>query len=507
MRRNTFASVALLTTAGAVAANLYAAGRRPTGPFGRPDGPLIRPRRTPMLRATPRVIRVFTEPQATSPEQQKLNDLLKQTKVMSLLTEIHLRQKMAIRLLLPELKLLLPPGTVPGVTPIPCVTVLPNITPLPGVTPCPSAATSGTATSGSEPRILIRPRTGILGSGAGPLVRDHRTGGTASGPVPGPTVLPDGTIQLPVTANATWKVYETDANGGNRREIPGGGPQRGFIQEGDPLGTPTFQLAPLRIVEMTDPPNVPVSHLLIEPVITLQATLPNGNTITSFDSTQLGVPLATRFTMPALAIPKILALFRHPDFKPSADAGTFKNGEGFVLVIVPESSVLDEKTIKTANGLANHPVLQNLESTLKTLSVFSHLLPAGATLRELITVVRSQNNFKIMKRDAISNMNDIEMIKGTFNDIEAEDETSALIFLGPPGKKFIGYQDRSFKGGQMQVTIGDELGVIVRSFYRTSGPADRRAPRSEPEGRVEILKSFGKDNTPGDRLSSMKFPN
>jgi len=525
MRSNTCAFVALLTTAGAVAANLYAAGRRPSGPIERPTGPLIRPRRTPGVRSTP-VIGVFNprEPQATSPEQKLLNDLLKKTKVMSLQTEIHLRQKMAIRLLLPELKLVLGGGTVPpvpcvtiapgttplpGVTPcvttppVPCVTVLPNITPLPGVTPCPPAATSETG-----PRILIgRPRTGILDRGTGPVIRDHRTGGTTSGSVPGPTVLPDGTIQLPVTANAVWKVYETDASGGNRREISGSGPQRGFVQEGNPLETPTFQLAPLRFVEMTSPPNVPVSHLLIEPVITLQATLPNGTKITSFDSTQLGVPLATRLTMPALAIPKILAFFRHPDFKASADAGTLKNGQGFVLVVVPEHSVLDEKTIKTANGLANHPVLQNLESTLATLSVFSHLVPGGKTVRELITAVRSQNNFKILKRDEIKSFNDIDMVYGTVNNLEAEDETSALIFLGPPGKQVIGYQDRGFKGGQMQITIGDELGVIVRSFYRTTGPADRRAPRSEPEGRVEILKSFGKDNTPGDRLSGMKFPN
>jgi hypothetical protein len=169
------------------------------------------------------------------------------------------------------------------------------------------------------------------------------------------------------------------------------------------------------------------------------------------------------------------------------------------LVVVPGNSPFDQDTLQAA--------FQTLRDTLDPLrSTFSFLglfLDAAGTVADLL----SGGNVAFRKADEISNLNDIDLESGFFNDTEAEDELSSLILVGPPHRRIEGFNDQSFSTsqGQIDVTIGTELIVQVASLHSAS-------PASIPPGRVGVPFPpdgsrflFHDITTFGDELSSLRF--
>jgi hypothetical protein len=169
------------------------------------------------------------------------------------------------------------------------------------------------------------------------------------------------------------------------------------------------------------------------------------------------------------------------------------------LVVVPGNSLFDEDTVQAALT-ALRDTLDPLRSAFSFLGVF---LDAAGTVADLL----SGGNVTFRKADEISNLNDIDLESGFFNDTEAEDELSSLILVGPPHRRIEGFNDRSFSTsqGQINVTVGTELIVQVASLHSAS-------PASIPPGRVGVPFPpdgsrflFHDITTFGDELSSLRF--
>lgn len=180
-----------------------------------------------------------------------------------------------------------------------------------------------------------------------------------------------------------------------------------------------------------------------------------------------------------------------------------KNLRSNKLVVVPASSPLDEGTIETA--------LTELRDVLTPLRATSSFL--GLFLDEFDTVadlIRS-GNLHFRKTNEIANLNDIDLESGFFNDTEAEDELSSLVFVGPPGRRIENFNDRDFSTsqGQMDVTLRRELIAVLRDTHSAS-------PVSEPAGCVTVpfaphgshwdgIDPWSDITSFGDQLSSMRF--
>lgn len=358
------------------------------------------------------------------------------------------------------------------------------------VTGDPSTLEGGTVIGGApiaDPEILAGTFTSLI---------DPFTEGDAARPgVPGILGRLKGTYQLPmdVTQTSTLAVqvevqwHIRDETGNPIADVDWtDGTQSGTGQP--PALTASEALADLTLtfsaffVELTAAP-APVAQRSISASIRLSA----GQVSTGFvDLPPVTVPV------PAIPVPTVLLLFQDSKFKDNK------------LVVVPASSpIVDpaKDAIKTALDTLNS-ALGALGGAVGLASFFVGNLD---TIKDAIDAA---GNFVFRKTDSISNLNDIDLEGGFFNDTEAEDELSSLIFVGPPRRKVQAFNARGFSDseGEMEVTIGPELLVLAQSLHSNN-------PASDPAGRIGVPKAptgtrnlgFHDIRSFGDELSSLRF--
>jgi hypothetical protein len=337
---------------------------------------------------------------------------------------------------------------------------------------------------------LLNPITGGIAQNAGTVTE----GPTAPPGVPGVIGVLTGTIPLPievtapttfpVTVDVRWRIR--DESGGTIADLTwslGGAPPISGTG-GDvapPLGramdalTLVFNLV---FTELTSSLS-PTLRRSLQASVRLQA---NGVTTGWIDLPPVDL------NVPGIPVPTIAILCQNSNF------GSNK------LVVVPASSPLDRGTVAAAvNTLRD--TLDPLRATFDFLGLF---LDSAAQVADLLGAA----SVTFRKSDQISNLNDIDLESGTFNDTEAEDELSSMILLGPPRRSMECFNARSFdtSEGEMVLSVGIELIAKVASLHNAS-------PTSEPPGRVSVPVTpagtrwpFWSDITTfGDEFSSLRF--
>ena len=201
--------------------------------------------------------------------------------------------------------------------------------------------------------------------------------------------------------------------------------------------------------------------------------------------------------VPKIPVPTIVACFR------------FTNFTGNAFVLLPPESALAEDNLTS--------VTEALDTLSTTIGSLSHSVDAATFLvaelgglRNALTAADAlRDGVKVRKGDQ-GNLNDITLQQNPIysNDMEAEDEISSLLLVGPSARVVKFYNARWFKDdeGQMNVTIGSDLLVRIND-------TNKDAPDSVPPGRVYAAKVPGMggvwpanyDKTFHNEISSVKF--
>lgn len=310
------------------------------------------------------------------------------------------------------------------------------------------------------------------------------TGGLVNLPgVPGLLGQVKGTMPLPMSASVPvqvsvrWEVLDESgrALAGDQFTAPSG------------LNAPTLRIAFVpEVAELTTSgPPAPRIRLL-RATVSLTA---NGVTVGPRTLPDLRVPV------PALPIPVVLAMFVHTNFQ-----ARHGDDDGALLLVVPANSPL-----KSLSQL--QPRLNTLQSVLGNLSSFGGFAAFLLGLNDLVSAVNATKSANIQFRstDAIKNLNDITLIQNDWhtNDIEAEDELSSLILVGPTGKgvQCSNARDHNDGEGQFTVRTGAEMVAVIRNLHSKNpavGPGTVSVQKEPPGG------WFNPDSF-GDALSSIRF--
>ncbi len=282
-------------------------------------------------------------------------------------------------------------------------------------------------------------------------------------------------IEVPVTVVVQWAVLDSAGN-----------PVGGASYAADPSLTAldlsiTFVPA---VVELTSLATPPLTRFQVQATLTISA---GGTALPPFSLPAIPVDV------PAIAIPTVVAFFRHSHF--AARSG---DSPGFVLIVVPNGSPLGNASQVTSVLTTLRNQLNNLTSVA---SFASLLLGVG----ELINAISAQPHVTFRKadsNDSIRNLNDITMIQnGMFtNDIEAEDEISSMIVVGPNGRRVscFGARRKTHGEGFFTVVVSARLHATVRSLSAAN-------PTSGPVGGELIVGSPAENGTFNDMISSMEI--
>lgn len=201
------------------------------------------------------------------------------------------------------------------------------------------------------------------------------------------------------------------------------------------------------------------------------------------ETTTVELPLVRHpITVPAVPVPT-LAMFFHAR-KLGIEGNSLASGHQFLLIGVPGDSpiagvaalrgALDtlRRVSQTADNIASLAGLAGVG--------LASLTSLGTGLDEVIHAIdlhRPKSNVGVafLVGDGVRNLNDIEMVRQRWNDIEAEDEISSIVFLGPPGRMLNIHRDDNFSGTSNRITASAQCLTIVRRL--TQGP-----PVTEPSG-------------------------
>lgn len=232
--------------------------------------------------------------------------------------------------------------------------------------------------------------------------------------------------------------------------------------------------------------------------------------------------------VPVIGVPTVLALFPETNFLPK---------RGALLVVVPERSPFRE--VDELLSLVNR--LQGIVSRLTAIPRFA-LFALG--LQRLAAAIHAPRlRFKV--RDEIANLNKVKLadIDASYvryngadvfdvgdqgNDMEAEDNMSSLMLLGPPGRQVRCYNRRDLQaevveleielengarikvsdGGQVNVATGNDMFVALPDLRQPERPlpAPMDAPgfQGDPGGIIAV-DSFDPGKGFSDTLSSIAF--
>jgi hypothetical protein len=251
----------------------------------------------------------------------------------------------------------------------------------------------------------------------------------------------------------------------------------------------------------TDPPPAG-DALTVLATVKLKAGAP---TIVESNPKSLSLPMS----VPRLGIPKLLALYRNTKFQEWKDGNQGDANEGFMLIMVPSNSPLPTKLgslqilpIDAVTGILGD--LKTATDNLSQLAVgagdfnfagSSWVL--GLFLGEVTPYNESRRRVRIGGHD---DFGEIEMLDRTFNDVEANDEISSVIFLADKGNRAYLFNDIDYDTspeGWFTLEAGEGEGMVVRvpSLVGSS-------PNSDPAGRLDVKRS---DETFNNKLSSVRF--
>ena len=282
-----------------------------------------------------------------------------------------------------------------------------------------------------------------------------------------------------ITAGVAWSVL-SEPDGGAL--VPGGA----FLA---PRGLAAGQVELLfrpEVVERLAPPAAPLRRL-VRATLTLTAADLDGPVSVSREF-ELEVQVLP------LRIPSLLALFRHRSF---AFRRAGDPQDGAALVIAPANSPLSGLDGATA-------ALTALRGQVERLTGFARLAALATGLRELTGALAEHpaDHVAFRRTDEIANLNHITLVDRAFlaNDIEAEDEFSSLILLGPAARRVRCFVRRNLDpaAGRLDVTVGDENVVLIRTLHT-------QQPRALPAGAATVVVTPPGDRTFGDELSSLQL--
>jgi hypothetical protein len=289
--------------------------------------------------------------------------------------------------------------------------------------------------------------------------------------------------QVPVQLEIRWSVHAEDG-----RELTEG--VHYIAPNGVSSLEATFVFIPEvhEVVELTEPPKPPLVNRKIRARVRLKA----GKTQTNWkDLPELSL------TLRGLSIPTVLAFFMHANFA------------GPILLVVPSSS-----PIRGINQL--RLILGPLQSAVSLLSKINRFASLLLNLQQLGNILNSdQFNIVFQRTDQIRDLNEIVLVQGSWyeNDIEADDELSSVIFIGPTDRRvecFNWYHWISewiSEEGKFTLTIGSHHFAVIKNLHSGN-------PASEPKG-DEIMIDVQSDERGnydptgpkvfGDTISSLRF--
>ncbi len=272
--------------------------------------------------------------------------------------------------------------------------------------------------------------------------------------------------------SVTWKVTDDDGN-----ELVEG---TDFLAPSG-LTNPTLDI--VFIVEFTEfdgssPP--PVGRKIVAEV-----------TLTAGTNSWTGDVGPVRVLVPAIPFPKVLAMSEH------------KNFQGAALIVVPGNSAIN--TVQQIRTLLQ-PV-RNALDTLTTVARFAEMIIGIDTLSSVLVAT----NIAFTKQTRIGNLNDIDLYSGFWNDTEAEDELSSLVYLSPPPPRdslvnSIAFcNERWMKNGDGKFTLATGL-----AFVALINDLHKENPTVSPSNASIIYNTNPPDgvfspSTFGDELSSLEF--
>jgi len=213
------------------------------------------------------------------------------------------------------------------------------------------------------------------------------------------------------------------------------------------------------------------------------------------------VKLSLILALVPLEIPTILSLFRFDTFRPLGKADL---EPGFVLMVVPESSYLQDLT-----GVMND-LLQRIDDALRPIRTLAGIAAFLAGLTVLRHAVSAQPMLRIVHFQEIDRLRNIHMRVEKFlgidpidPDMRADNRVSSLIFIGPPGRKVTCFADtnQSPGDGAFQVTLGNAMILLLPSLNLNAA-----ALAAHPEVKVIDNTNNGLNNF-DDSLSSIRFEN
>ena len=289
-------------------------------------------------------------------------------------------------------------------------------------------------------------------------------------------------VEVPVRLAVSWEVLDEAGNPITT----------GFSAPGGMAG-PEVQLEfDVQTVELTTSMGAPVARRSVRATVTLTAA-----------GTTFSFPLPpVQLQLPAIPVPTVVAFFLHRNF-----AGSQGDDDGAALVIVPNDSPLRSLsqlqsqlgTLRTAVAAVAH--LAGFASFLTGIDALSGALSAQPNVE--FRVANSANDF--------DNFNDVTLLEKFlgiifgWTNIEAEDELSSMLVIGPAGKRvqLFNHRDQQANGGRFDVTVGSKLHVTIPDLHSAapvSGPdGGEVAVNTAPPGGIFQPSSFG------DELSSLRF--
>ena len=283
---------------------------------------------------------------------------------------------------------------------------------------------------------------------------------------------------VPIAATIRWSVLEADSD----REFAAGNE---FVFRGSDDGERVELLFRPPLVDDTQPAqDEPPLIRRVRATVTLTAQLTATN-----KSITVERQLFARIDVLPLLIPSVLALFRNESFGLGRDNAA--------LVVLPADSSYASRPALDAALLALDTKLRNLGA-----------LTTVTTLRQRVQILRGAldcypaDTVHLRRANSIANLNQITLIQRGLlaNNVEAEDELSSLILLGPPERKCELYVRRNLDpaSGQLDVQVGEEGAVSIGSLHR-------REPLTVPDDRADVVVAPPGARTFGDELSSLRL--
>jgi hypothetical protein len=202
-----------------------------------------------------------------------------------------------------------------------------------------------------------------------------------------------------------------------------------------------------------------------------------------------------KLQLPALLLPTVLVMTKDSNLR------------GAALVVVPEDSPVKalEKVMET---------LRPIQAVLRKVTAVAELAAFLTGLSDLLFILDNQPHLVFIARDEIKNLNDIDLIQNawyTLNDIEAEDELSAMIMIGPNNRIVTCYlrQDLKDDQGAFSLNLKDSNWAAIRYLHTKTPVSEPSSSRVKPPvvpifvnppGQVQLFPTDF-----GDNISSLKL--